>query len=42
MIAVRSMMNVVLTYDHRVVDGMTAGRFLQSLRKKLEGFDFFK
>jgi pyruvate/2-oxoglutarate dehydrogenase complex dihydrolipoamide acyltransferase (E2) component len=42
MIAVRSIMNVVLTYDHRIVDGMTAGRFLQLLKKKLEGFDFFK
>jgi pyruvate/2-oxoglutarate dehydrogenase complex dihydrolipoamide acyltransferase (E2) component len=42
MIAVRSIMNVVLTYDHRVVDGMTAGMFLQSLKKKLEGFDFYK
>ncbi len=42
MIAVRSMMNVVLTYDHRVVDGMTAGLFLQLLKKKLEGFDFYK
>lgn len=42
MIAVRSIMNVVLTYDHRVVDGMTAGMFLQSLKKKLENFDFYK
>lgn len=42
MIAVRSIMNIVLTYDHRIVDGMTAGRFLQSLKKKLEGFDFYK
>jgi pyruvate/2-oxoglutarate dehydrogenase complex dihydrolipoamide acyltransferase (E2) component len=42
MIAVRHIMNVVLTYDHRVVDGMTAGRFLQALKKRLEGFDFYK
>ncbi len=42
MIAVRSMMNIVLTYDHRIVDGMTAGLFLQSLKKRLEGFDFYK
>ena len=42
MIGVRSMMNIVLTYDHRIVDGMTAGLFLQSLKKKLEGSDFFK
>ncbi len=42
MIAVRSMMNIVLTYDHRIVDGMTAGMFLQTLKKKLESFDFYK
>ena len=42
MIAVRSMMNVVLTYDHRLVDGLTAGRFLQSFKAKVEKMDFFK
>ncbi len=42
MIAVRSMMYLVLTYDHRIVDGLLAGRFLQSLREKLQNFDFFK
>lgn len=42
MIAVRSIMNLVLTYDHRLVDGLTAGRFLQALRARLEGFAFFK
>lgn len=42
MIAVRSVMNLVLTYDHRLIDGLLAGRFLQSVKAKLEGFDFFK
>jgi pyruvate/2-oxoglutarate dehydrogenase complex dihydrolipoamide acyltransferase (E2) component len=42
MIAVRSIMNLVLTYDHRLVDGLMAGRFLQALRARLEGFAFFK
>lgn len=42
MIAIRSMMNLVLTYDHRLVDGLMAGRFLQALKGKLEAFDFFK
>ena len=42
MIAVRSIMNVVLTYDHRLVDGLTAGRFLQRFKQKLENFEFFK
>ncbi|MEQ1936042.1 MAG: dihydrolipoamide acetyltransferase family protein, partial [Fimbriimonadaceae bacterium] len=42
MIAIRSIMNLVLTYDHRIVDGMVAGKFLQSVKAKLEGFDFFK
>lgn len=42
MIAIRSMMNIVLTYDHRVVDGLMAGRFLQALKARLEGMSFFK
>ncbi|MBX3115182.1 MAG: 2-oxo acid dehydrogenase subunit E2 [Fimbriimonadaceae bacterium] len=42
MIAIRSVMNVVLTYDHRLVDGLTAGRFLQQFKQKLESMDFFK
>ncbi|WP_226346128.1 2-oxoglutarate dehydrogenase, E2 component, dihydrolipoamide succinyltransferase [Agilicoccus flavus] len=35
-IAIRSMMNLVLTYDHRIVDGADAGRFLSALKKRLE------
>lgn len=42
MIAVRSIMNAVLTYDHRLVDGLQAGRFLQAFKGKLESMDFFK
>ena len=41
-IAIRSMMNIVLTYDHRLVDGLTAGRFLQALKRRLEEFDFYR
>jgi pyruvate dehydrogenase E2 component (dihydrolipoamide acetyltransferase) len=35
-IAIRPIMNITLTYDHRLVDGALAGRFLQELRQKLE------
>lgn len=42
MIAIRSVMNAVLTYDHRLVDGLTAGRFLQAFKAQLESMDFFK
>lgn len=42
MIAVRSIMNLVLTYDHRLIDGLLAGKFLQSVKAKLEKFEFFK
>jgi 2-oxoglutarate dehydrogenase E2 component (dihydrolipoamide succinyltransferase) len=38
-IAIRSIMNITLTYDHRLVDGAYAGRFLRDLRKKLETWD---
>jgi pyruvate dehydrogenase E2 component (dihydrolipoamide acetyltransferase) len=35
-IAIRPIMNLTLTYDHRLIDGALAGRFLRSLREKLE------
>ncbi len=41
-IAIRSIMNLVLTYDHRLIDGMLAGKFLAAVRDRLQGFDFFK
>jgi pyruvate dehydrogenase E2 component (dihydrolipoamide acetyltransferase) len=37
-IAIRPIMNVTLTYDHRLVDGAYAGRFLRDLREKLESW----
>jgi pyruvate/2-oxoglutarate dehydrogenase complex dihydrolipoamide acyltransferase (E2) component len=37
-IAVRSMMYLCLSFDHRILDGAGAGGFLQALRKKLEGY----
>ena len=42
MIAIRSIMHLVLTYDHRIIDGMVAGKFLASVRDRLQSFDFFK
>jgi 2-oxoglutarate dehydrogenase E2 component (dihydrolipoamide succinyltransferase) len=38
-IAVRPLMNITLTYDHRLVDGAYAGRFLRDLRERLEGWE---
>ena len=35
-IAVRHMVYLALTYDHRLVDGADAGRFLQDIKKRLE------
>jgi 2-oxoglutarate dehydrogenase E2 component (dihydrolipoamide succinyltransferase) len=37
-LAIRSMMNLTLTYDHRLVDGAYAGRFLRDLRDRLESW----
>ena len=42
MIGLRQIMHLVLTYDHRLVDGLLAGRFLAAVRDRLEKFDFFK
>jgi 2-oxoglutarate dehydrogenase E2 component (dihydrolipoamide succinyltransferase) len=38
-IAIRPIMNLTLTYDHRLVDGALAGRFLRDLKQKLETWD---
>jgi pyruvate dehydrogenase E2 component (dihydrolipoamide acetyltransferase) len=38
-IAIRPIMNLTLTYDHRLVDGALAGRFLRDLRERLESWD---
>jgi pyruvate dehydrogenase E2 component (dihydrolipoamide acetyltransferase) len=38
-IAIRPLMNITLTYDHRLVDGALAGRFLHDLRERLEGWE---
>jgi 2-oxoglutarate dehydrogenase E2 component (dihydrolipoamide succinyltransferase) len=37
-IAIRSMGYLCLSFDHRVLDGATAGRFLQTLRRTIESF----
>ena len=37
-IAVRPMMYVTLTFDHRVADGAVADGFLATFKKTLEGW----
>ena len=39
-IAIRSMSYLPLTYDHRLIDGADAGRFLTTVKKRLEGGSF--
>ena len=39
-IAVRSMVYLALTYDHRIVDGADAARFLTTVKERLEGGNF--
>jgi pyruvate dehydrogenase E2 component (dihydrolipoamide acetyltransferase) len=38
-IAIRPMCNLSLGYDHRLIDGADAGRFLSYLKERLENFD---
>jgi 2-oxoisovalerate dehydrogenase E2 component (dihydrolipoyl transacylase) len=38
-IAVRSMMNMTCSFDHRVLDGAQVGFFLADVRKRLESWD---
>jgi 2-oxoisovalerate dehydrogenase E2 component (dihydrolipoyl transacylase) len=35
-IAIRSIMNISLCFDHRVFDGGTASQFLQAVKRRLE------
>ena len=37
-IAVRPMCYMTLGYDHRLIDGADAGRFLQALKDRLQNF----
>ena len=39
-IAVRSMVYLALSYDHRIVDGADAARFLTAVKERLEEADF--
>ena len=38
-IAIRWMMNLCMSFDHRINDGFEAGAFLQSVKSRLEAFD---
>jgi 2-oxoisovalerate dehydrogenase E2 component (dihydrolipoyl transacylase) len=38
MIAVRSMVNLCLSLDHRILDGVICGRFLQRVKENLESY----
>ena len=38
-IAIRPMCHLTLGYDHRLIDGAEAGRFLTFVKERLEGFD---
>lgn len=37
-IAVRQMMYLALSFDHRIIDGATADRFMKSVKERLEAF----
>ncbi len=39
MIAIRPMCHLTLGFDHRLIDGADAGRFLQALKERLQDFD---
>lgn len=38
MIAIRDMMNLCLSLDHRIIDGWISGRFLQAVKQRLEAY----
>ncbi len=38
MIAVRDMMNICMSLDHRILDGLMAGKFLKRVKERLESY----
>jgi 2-oxoisovalerate dehydrogenase E2 component (dihydrolipoyl transacylase) len=38
-IAIRGMMNLGISFDHRILDGESALRFLNAVKKRLEDVD---
>jgi 2-oxoisovalerate dehydrogenase E2 component (dihydrolipoyl transacylase) len=38
-VEIRSMMNICLSFDHRIIDGAGASTFLQAVKTELEGID---
>jgi 2-oxoisovalerate dehydrogenase E2 component (dihydrolipoyl transacylase) len=38
-IAIRSMMNLEVSFDHRILDGGAALRFLNAVKRRLEGYN---
>ncbi len=42
-VEIRPMMNITLSFDHRVIDGALAARFLQNMKQKIENpYEVFK
>jgi 2-oxoisovalerate dehydrogenase E2 component (dihydrolipoyl transacylase) len=39
MIAIRSMANLCLSLDHRILDGVICGHFMQRVKQYLERYD---
>jgi len=39
-IAIKPMMYLTISHDHRLIDGMLGGKFLNSVKQRLENFDF--
>ena len=38
-IAIRSMQHFCLGFDHRLIDGAEAGKFMSEVKRTLEGWD---
>jgi pyruvate dehydrogenase E2 component (dihydrolipoamide acetyltransferase) len=41
-VVVRSIMKMTLSSDHRLIDGATAARFINALKKKLEDIELWR
>ena len=37
-VAIRQMMNMCMSFDHRILDGQMAGQFVNWIKRRLEGW----
>ena len=42
MIAIRNMVNLCISIDHRILDGLQTGKFMNHIKQRIEQYTFRK